>query len=130
MLLGLMFLFFNLLAIFRVFPAHWKMDYRVYVIGNVLLFGVTYVSFLMHIRGFRNSNPHVFVRTVYGSLLVKMLLSLAAVMVYAMAAGGAINRSGIIACFVLYLLYTFLEVRMLQRLYRAAPGGRQPKAHQ
>jgi signal transduction histidine kinase len=114
----LIFLVFNLLVIFHVFPVGWKMDYRVVLIGNSLLFGVTYVSFLLHIKGLRNPNPHVFVRTMYGSLLVKMLICLVAVMIYAMASGGAINRNGIIACFVLYLLYTILEVRILQRLYR------------
>jgi len=94
------------------------MDYRVLLIGNSLLFGVTYVSFLLHIKGLRNPNPHVFVRTMYGSLLVKMLICLAAVMIYAMASGGMINRNGIIACFVLYLIYTVLEVRVLQQLYK------------
>jgi len=114
----LIFVVFNLLAIFHVFPVEWKMDYRVLLIGNSLLFGVTYVSFLLHIKGLRNPNPHVFVRTMYGSLLVKMLICLAAVMIYAMASGGMINRNGIIACFVLYLIYTVLEVRVLQQLYK------------
>ncbi|HEV9037345.1 MAG TPA: hypothetical protein VGQ51_12010 [Puia sp.] len=117
----LIFVVFNLLAIFHVFPVEWKMDYRVLLIGNSLLFGVTYVSFLLHIKGLRNPNPHVFVRTMYGSLLVKMLICLAAVMIYAMASGGMINRNGIIACFVLYLIYTVLEVRVLQQLYKKRP---------
>src|SRR6185312_7605467 len=117
----LIFVVFNLLAIFHVFPVEWKMDYRVLLIGNSLLFGVTYLSFLLHIKGLRNPNPHVFVRTMYGSLLVKMLICLAAVMIYAMASGGMINRNGIIACFVLYLIYTVLEVRVLQQRYKKMP---------
>ena len=123
----LMYLIFNLLVIFHVFPADWKMDYRVLLIGNSLLFGVTYLSFLLHIKGLHSPNPHVFVRTMYGSLLVKMLICLVAVMIYAMAAGGSVNRNGIIACFVLYLIYTVLEVRVLQRLYRASPEGGRTK---
>jgi hypothetical protein len=128
--LGVMFLVFNLLVIFRVFPADWKINYRVYGIGNALLFAVTYVSFLLHVKGLRDPNPHVFVRMMYSSLLIKMLICLVAVLIYAAASGGTINRNGIIACIVLYFFYTILEVRMLQRLYRAAPGGRQPKANQ
>lgn len=124
----LVFLVFNFLVIFHVFPAGWKMDKMVLLIGNCLLFGVTYLSFLLHIKGLRDPNPHVFVRTMVGSLLIKMLICLVAVMIYAMASGGAINRNGILACFVLYLLYTILEVRVLQRLYRASPEGRRPKA--
>src|SRR5215471_10258277 len=90
---ALVYLVFNLLVIFSVFPAEWKMDNRVLIIGNSLLFGVTYVSFLLHIKGMHNPNPHVFVRTMYGSLLVKMLICLVAVMIYAVAARGAINRN-------------------------------------
>ena len=117
----LMFVVFNLLVIFHVFPADWKMEPKVLLIGNSLLFGVTYVSFLLHIKGLRNPNPHVFVRTMNGSLLIKMLICLAAVFIYAMASGGAVNRNGIIACFVLYLLYTIVEVRVLQKLYKQRP---------
>lgn len=117
----LMFVFFNLLVIFHVFPADWKMDFKVLLIGNSLLFGVTYVSFLLHIKGLRNPNPHVFLRTMNGSLLIKMLVCLAAVFIYAMVSGGAVNRNGIIACFVLYLLYTIVEVRVLQKLYKQRP---------
>ena len=124
----LMYLIFNILVIFRVFPAEWKMDYKVLLIGNSLLFGVTYVSYLLHIKGLHNPNPHVFVRTMYGSLLIKMLICLVAVMIYALASHGTVNRNGILACFVLYLIYTILEVRILQRLYRAGPEGRRPNA--
>ena len=116
-----MFLVFNLLAMFHLFPADWKINYRVYSLGNVLLFVVTYLSFLLHIKALRNPNPHVFVRMLYSSLLVKMLVCLAAVLIYAVASGGAINRNGIIACVALYLSYTVLEVMILQQLYREKP---------
>ena len=117
----LTYMIFNLLFVFHVFPAEWKMDDRVLLIGNGLLFMVTFVSFILHIKGLRNDNAQIFVRTMYGSLLVKMLICIVAILVYAVLAGRGVNRNGVIACFVLYLFYTFLEVRILQRLYKQKP---------
>jgi hypothetical protein len=91
-------------------------DYRVLLTGNLLLFGVTSASFFLYIKGLRNQNMHVFMRAIYGSLLVKFFVCLVAVLVYAMVARLAVNRNGILGCFILYMLYTFLEVRILLRM--------------
>ena len=88
-------------------------DYRVLLTGNFLLFGVTAVSFFLYTKGLRSQNVHAFVRVMYGSLLVKFFVCLVAVLIYAMVARATVNRNGILGCFVLYLLYTFLEVRIL-----------------
>lgn len=91
-------------------------DYRVLLTGNVLLFAVTAVSFFLYIKGLRNQNVQAFIRVMYGSLLIKFFVCLVAVLIYAMVARTAVNRGGILGDFVLYLLYTFLEVRTLLRI--------------
>jgi hypothetical protein len=88
-------------------------DYRVLLTGNFLLFGVTTVSFFLYTKGLRNQNMQAFVRVMYGSLLVKFFVCLVAVLIYAAVARAAVNRNGILGCFILYFLYTFLEVRIL-----------------
>lgn len=93
-------------------------DYRVLMSGNVLLFVVTTISFLLYIRGLRNQNAHAFVRVMYSSLLVKFFVILGAVLIYAMIARTAVNRNGIFGCFVLYVVYTYLEVKTLLRMNR------------
>ncbi|HXB91578.1 MAG TPA: hypothetical protein VNU72_04780 [Puia sp.] len=110
------FIIFSLLIlVFRPFPEAWKTDYRVLLGGNGLLFVVTALSLYLYVKGLRDSNAHFFVRMMYGSLLVKMLVCLLAVLIYAMFAGKGINRNGVIGCFILYLLYTYLEVRILRK---------------
>ncbi|HVS97821.1 MAG TPA: hypothetical protein VHE54_15105 [Puia sp.] len=108
-------LFSCLIFVFRRLAAEWGTDHRVLLGGNLLLFAVTAVSFRLYAKGLRNNNAHFFVRVMYGSLLIKMMACLVAVLIYALAAGPAVNRNGIIGCFVLYLIYTFLEVRILQK---------------
>ncbi len=98
----------------------WNTDHRVLLGGNEILFIVTAISYWMHVRSLRNSNPHVFVRMVYGSLLVKMLVCCMAVVLYAWR-NHAVNRNAIIICFILYIMYTFLEVRVLTQLTKKLP---------
>ena len=113
----LTFILFTVL-IFAIRPllTEWKLDYTVVLSGNGLLFLLTAASFYLYARGLRNDNPHVFVRALYGSLLIKFLGCMLAVLVYAAVSRQGVNRNGILGCFIFYMLYTFLEVRILLRL--------------
>lgn len=105
-----------LALVFRPLLAAWKLDYGVLLWGNALLFLLTTSSFYLYIKGLRNNNPHVFVRVLYGSLLIKFIGCLLAVGIYAAVSRQGVNRNGILGCFMLYMLYTFLEVRILLQL--------------
>ncbi len=98
----------------------WNIDHRVLLGGNEILFIVTVISYWLHIRSLRSSNPHVFVRMVYGSLLVKMMVCFVAVLLYAWR-NPVVNRNAIVGSFVLYIIYTFLEVRILTQLTKKLP---------
>ena len=98
----------------------WNADHRVLLGGNEILFIVTAISYWLHIRSLRSSNPHVFVRMVYGSLLVKMMVCLVAVLLYAWRTP-VVSRNAIIGSFILYIIYTFLEVRILTQLTKKLP---------
>ena len=98
------------------FLAERKTDPSVLLVGNGLLFLVTAVSFYLYSKGLRNDNVQAFLRVMYGSLLVKFFVCLVAVLIYGAVARQAVNRNGILGCFVLYMLYTFLEVRVLLQL--------------
>ena len=99
----------------------WKMDYRVLSVGNLVLFSATAFSFYLYSRALRNKNAHLFLRMMYSSLLVKMIFCLAATVLYLIAARKDINKAAIMACFVLYLLYTYVEVKVLMRLSKNSP---------
>ena len=96
----------------------WKADRLVLAGGNILLFLVTLISFGLYSKALRSANVHAFVRVMYGSLLIKMLVCLIATFIYASVAGRAVNRNGVIGCFIFYILYTFFEVKILMELTR------------
>jgi hypothetical protein len=115
--IGLTFIVINVLAlVVRPTLAAWKLDYAVLLWGNALLFLLTTASFYLFIKGLRNDNVQVFVRVLYGSLLIKFMGCLLAVGIYAAVSRQGVNRNGILGCFILYMLYTFLEVRALLQL--------------
>src|SRR5258708_37491434 len=98
-----------------------NMDYIVLLSGNGILFLATALSFYLYSKALRNANVQVFLRMLYASLLIKMVFSLAATLLYLFLAGAAVSKSAIIGCFSLYVLYTYVEVKVLMRLIRKLP---------
>jgi hypothetical protein len=122
-------IFFVLEAVFLLLAAvllAWGIDYRVLMCGNALLFLVTTISFVLYIKGLHDKNPHAFIRVMYGSMLVKFFVCLLAVLIYGMIARAAVNRNGVLGCFVLYVIYTYLEVRTLLRMNRREATSPKP----
>jgi hypothetical protein len=105
----------------RSWLAGWNMDYRVLLVGNAILFAAAAVSFILHIKALKDENVQVFLRLLYSSLLIKMVLCLGTTLLYVFLAGPAVSRSAILGCFALYILYTFMEVRILMRLSKKSP---------
>jgi len=100
--------------------AQWNMDYRVVLVGNIVLFLATAFSFYLYSRALRNNNVQVFLRMMYASLLVKMMFCLLATLVYLFVSKD-VNKAGIIASLALYVVYTYIEVKVLMRLSKNSP---------
>jgi hypothetical protein len=99
-----------------------NVDDHILLGGNVLLFAVTAISYFIHLRSIRTPNPHAFVRTVYGSLIVKMVVCMIAALLYGWMAK-SVNKYAIFGCFILYVVYTFLEVRILLKFLKKSPNN-------
>lgn len=120
----LLFVVFNALAlVLGKKMAAWGMDQTVVLIGNLLLFAVTLLSFSLAIKNLSNPNPHAFVRSISGSMLLKLFTCATAVFVYVAASDNAYNKSALFVCMGLYLVYTFLEVSILTHLLRNKTHG-------
>lgn len=92
------------------------------IFGNFILFGITLLSFFLLHRGMKASSTPAFLRSVYGSFMVKFLVVLVAVFGYAYAAKGNLNKHSLFTLMFLYLVYTFLEIKTLMKLSRKANG--------
>ena len=96
----------------------WGVDLTVLVIGNLVLFLATSVSFAISYKGLKSANPHAFVRSVYGSVMIKFFVFAIAAFIYIQSAKAAVNKPALFVCMGLYLVYTFLEVSVLTKLLR------------
>ena len=98
--------------------ARWDADRDVLIIGNVLLFVVTSISFFLARRGMQQSNPHAFVRYVYGSIMIKLFICMIAAFIYISIYKKNLNKPALFICMALYLVYTFMEVGVLMKMLR------------
>jgi hypothetical protein len=93
----------------------WGADQDVLIYGNLFLLLITLFSFLLAKRGLTNPNPHAFVRAVYGSIMLKLFVTLIAAFVYIAIKKKDLNKPAFFTLMGLYLVYTFLEVSVLTR---------------
>lgn len=119
----LLFVLVNAVALsLRANWVQWGVSQDLLVYGNLFLFAITFLSFLIAERGLQSSNPHAFVRSVYGSIMFKLFLCLIAAFIYISVYKKNLNKPAFFACMGLYLLYTFLEVTILTRMLRKKPN--------
>lgn len=90
----------------------------VVIIGNLLLFAVSMVTYLVNVRSMRSSNPQSSVRAMYGSFMIKFFVLAIAAFIYIMMAKKNVNKPGLMICAGLYILYTALETKALMRLIK------------
>jgi|ERR1700694_1332226 len=103
--------------------ARWHADQDVLLVGNLLLFAVTLASFLLAQRGLKNPNPHAFVRSVYGSVMIKLFVCMIAAFIYIAIFKANLNKAALFTCMALYLVYTFLEIGVLMKLLKQGNHG-------
>lgn len=119
-------LFIILNALFvagRSMLERWGADQSVLIAGNLLLFAITFISFLMAQRGLRHPNPHRFIRSVYSSVLIKLFACMIAALAYIAINKKGLNKPALFTCMALYLVYTFLEVSVLMKMLKGKANG-------
>ena len=94
----------------------WNADTQVLIGANLLLFLITLLSFLMALRGMRNPNPHAFVRSVYGSVMIKLFICIIAAFIYIAMARKSVNTGAVLGFMLLYFAYSFTEAAIVMKL--------------
>jgi hypothetical protein len=88
-------------------------DILLLISGNLILFIVTSVSFVLYRKALFATNTHAFIRNVYSGMLLKLFVCMIAAFIYIYASGGQVNKAGLFSVMFLYLVYTFVEVAIL-----------------
>jgi hypothetical protein len=90
----------------------------VIIMGNLVVFLVTFVSYLVLYKSLYSANPQSFVRAMYISFIIKFFVIALSAFIYIMMAKKNVDKYGLIASMFLYLVYTFMEVSALTKLLK------------
>lgn len=98
-------------------------DLEVLVYGNIILFTIFLVSFLMVSKGQRSKNNHEFFRLMYGSFILKLFLLAGIAFGYIMTMKKEVNKPALFLCMALYVIYTIIEVTALMKSGKQKPNA-------
>jgi hypothetical protein len=89
----------------------WKIDYRVVMGANTLLFLLGIASLLLHMRALRNPNPQAFIRSIMLANVIKIFGLAAAALIYISTSGKTTSSRAVFVGLFLYIIYTWVEKR-------------------
>ena len=119
-----LFVFINVMVfIFKSFLQLNGFEIRFLLIANAILLILSLSGFLMQLEGLKSTNINAFIRSVYSSLLLKMVIIMIAVIVYIFITGGKVNKPSLFTSMGIYFLYTSIEVTQLMKIARRKPNA-------
>jgi len=114
--INLIFIVINSLLVFLRFSiTDFAAIFRVLIVGNLVLFIATALSFRLYVKGINATGTHGFIRGVYSAMMLKMVICIAAVLVYAFGFK-PVDKIAVAVFFALYFIYTFAEIKIITRL--------------
>ncbi|GAC1440549.1 MAG: hypothetical protein NVSMB63_07120 [Sediminibacterium sp.] len=124
--LPLVCLFLLVSILILVFPsqfAQYRINSMVVMGANLVLLLISALSVLLQLRSVKKNNPYAMVRSVMGSMILKLFGLGAAFFIYVYQAGAQRSDNAIYAGMALYLLYTWVEVHIVLRLNPGKHAG-------
>jgi hypothetical protein len=106
-------------ALFIVFGKRMEtknISQTVVISANLLLYIVTMINLLFQVRALSNPNPNVVVRGIMAGTFLKLLVIAAAACIYLLVAKQTRSVNAVFVGMALYIIYTWLEVRISLRL--------------
>jgi len=104
------------LAFFWKTAVELKIDPIVVISANLILFAFSVVNIYFQSRNIHNPNPNAVIRGVMAGMFLKLFGLAAAAVIYLFAAGAGRNVNALFVSMGLYILYTWLEVRISLQL--------------
>ncbi len=90
--------------------------------ANCLFFLLNMLVFWLQRNALQNNNPNVFIRSVMGSMFLKMMVVVVVFFVYISIVKKTVSKPGVFAAMFLYLVYLAAEVVALMKLNKQKNG--------
>lgn len=90
--------------------------------ANCLFFLLNMLVFWLQRNALQNNNPNVFIRSVMGSMFLKMMVVVVVFFVYISIVKKTVSKPAVFAAMFLYLIYLAAEVVALMKLNKQKNG--------
>ena len=90
-------------------------DYKVLTFANLIFFVISLIAYAIQMKGMREKNPHVFVRSVMSAMMLKMVIVVIATFSYVYIIGDGYNKRSVFVSLFLYLVYLAVEVLVVMK---------------
>ncbi len=115
--LFLVFILVNCLAlIFNIQLQKININADVVIGANCILFLISTLSIAMHKNACDKKNPNAIVRTMMAASLLKLMIAAFSIVIYVLIAKEKRNSYGVFCGLGLYIIYTFIEVRIAGKM--------------
>lgn len=119
-----LFVFINsMVFIFKSFLQLNGFEIGFLLIANAILLILSLSGFFIQLKGLKSTNVNAFIRGVYSSLLLKMVIIMVATFAYMFITSGKVNEPSLFTSMGMYLLYTSIEVTQLMKIARRKPDA-------
>jgi len=112
-----------IVALFRNRIDELHIDRTVILAGNCILYVLVLISLTLHYRAAKNEKPSVLVRSIMGSMLIKMLAIGIAVLVYVKITKEKRDIAAVASIMGLYLIYLLIEIKVALQLNKKQPAN-------
>jgi hypothetical protein len=114
--LGLFTIISLLLFSLSGFLKSYGIDTSVLLVANGIFLLLNIIVFLIQKKALSHPNPNVFIRSVMGGMMLKMIVCAIAVLAYVLSVGPGYNKRSVFISLFIYLIYLAVEVATLMRL--------------
>jgi hypothetical protein len=84
--------------------------------ANIFFLIISFISTCLQINAMNNKNPNVFIRMTMVGLMLKMFLTIIAIIIYVVSSGNHYNKRGVFVGLFFYLIYLATEVFTVLKL--------------
>lgn len=100
----------------RNFLSTYFIDANLLMGANLFFLIISFISTCLQINAMSNKNPNVFIRMVMVGLMLKMFLTIIAIIIYVVSSGNNYNKRGVFVGLFFYLIYLATEVFTVLKL--------------
>jgi hypothetical protein len=112
------------ILLFRNFLQERGVDWQVTSGGNLIIYVITIVSLHMLSKGLTAKSTPSFLGNAFGGIFLKLMACAIAAFIYIFTARKEVNKPALFICMGLYLVYTFVEMKIIMKQSKDLKDGR------